>query len=771
MNEFKEQHLEKKKAVIGCLESAERFLTEHEYLHEAEMIAAQRENLQNGEFSIAVVGEFSAGKSTFLNALMGERLLPSFTKETTATINFLRHKNKAQNGEGGRVFYNDGTQETLSDVDFAIISQYVSTESTSVDVAKSVSHLDLYLDSKFLEDNVTLVDTPGLNGIAEGHRELTEEQIEKSSAGIFLFDANQPGSRSDFEFLTELRKRVKSILFVLNKIDSIKSSEGETVENVIEKLKENYKQMYPEETTIPEIWAIAAYPALVARGNEKMDYRGKTEFTQEEKDRFERESRMKAFEDRLWKFLTQGEKAKSELMAPIDQLITQLGKIKDSRKAELDTLSGVVDSGEIEAQQLELGRKLAELEEQLNARTKDIKLELKKAQRDFLEEVKSECEQCRKRFESKVDNFVDIEDITPDRFEINIKTELSRIGETAYGAYCDAVQNIQSAYTNEITEELNETLSAELNVKLDNKLELPEYSIGLEQFEKKKAEIEAEIEKLRKEADQGGDDLAHAMEIDIRRHELEKKLEAEKNARDFYETNSMTSIPAPNIRTEQKEFVIKSDGILGMLRNVVIGKKHELRSVEVVDRTEYEQHMRDRQVKLERYEREIKDCETQLANLSSKSVTAAEKIAHRRAEALSKKRDDLVAFEENFANQVREKGDKQLRRQKHAINDYIETLSREFIHQCEMSFNKNKNAQAGVITRLVGGSIAKQIELNQKELELLSQKQNLAIAEKNERIHKINAELDEIKAVLSTALGIEEEINSIKTDKIMEIQI
>lgn len=71
---------------------------------------------------------------------------------------------------------------------------------------------------------------------------------------------------------------MKSIIFVLNKIDMIKTSEGETVDTVIKKLKETYKKEYPDAQTVPEIWPVAAYPALVARGKEKMDYHGKTEW-------------------------------------------------------------------------------------------------------------------------------------------------------------------------------------------------------------------------------------------------------------------------------------------------------------------------------------------------------------------------------------------------------------------------------------------------------------------------------------------------------------
>lgn len=768
MNDFKKKHLEKKNKIIDCLNTAEQFLIHHEYLHEAEMIAAQRENIEKGEFSIAVVGEFSAGKSTFLNALMGEKILPSFTKETTATINFLRHKEKAEHGESGIVFYNDGRQETLEDVDFATISKYVSTESIDVDVAKSVSHLDLFLSSKFLEDNVTLVDTPGLNGIAEGHRELTEEQIEKSSASIFLFDANQPGSRSDFAFLTTLRKRVKSILFVLNKIDSIKKSEHETVETVIDKLKENYKLVYPEAGTIPEIWPIAAYPALVARGSEKMDYRGKDTFTPDEKAEFEKLSGMKEFEDRLWRFLTQGEKAKSELLAPITQLIEQLKEIKNLRNIELDALSGAVDSNDIEMQQLELNRHLADLEEQLNAKTKNIKQDLRNAQREFFDAVIGECERSKKRFGDAVDNFVDLEDIDSKKIEKRINTELLKIGETAYQDYCDTVQAIQAMYSNKITDELNETLSQELNVKLDNKLDLPEYSIGLENFEKGMDELKAEIEKLRKEADEGEDDWERAMELNQKRETLENKLAAKIDAKDFFEENSMTCIPPVKIRTEQREVKIKREGVLGGIATFFVGNKRKIESVEVCDKSDRDEYLRNRNAILEKHDKEIAKYQEQLDNLTFADVKAAERIAHRRAEALSEKRAELATFQQNFADKVKKQGELQLKRQKTIINEYVDDLSEDFIKQCKENFKNNHKAQVNVIIELIGSSITKQIELKQKELELLNQQLDAAVSERNERISKINEELNEMKTILSTALDIETDINSIQIDVITE---
>lgn len=195
--ESRKAYAERKNQVLDLLLSAKDYYAKEESADKAEIFETLYNELLNGEFSIVVVGEFSAGKSTLLNALMGERILPSFTNETTATVNFLRHSEKASNGEAGRVYYNNGDEESLKDATLATIEKFVSTRGD--DVAKKVDHLDLYLDSEFLKDGVTLVDSPGLNGVADGHREITEAQILKSHASIFLFNSDHPGSKTDFE--------------------------------------------------------------------------------------------------------------------------------------------------------------------------------------------------------------------------------------------------------------------------------------------------------------------------------------------------------------------------------------------------------------------------------------------------------------------------------------------------------------------------------------------------------------------------------------------
>ena len=768
MNSFKQQHLEKKNEVITCLKSAEKFFTERNYLHEAEVIAQQRINVENGEFSIAVVGEFSAGKSTFLNALMGEKILPSFTNETTATINFLRHKEKAEHGECGKVFYNDGHSEDIPNVDLDTISEYVSARSTTVDVAKTISHLDLYLDSRFLEGNVTLVDTPGLNGIAEGHKEITQEQIEKSSAGIFLFDANKPGSKSDFEFLTELRRRVKSIIFVLNKIDNIRSSEGETVETVIKKLKENYKKIYPDAETVPEIWPVAAYPALVARGKEKMDYQGKMEFSPEEKAKFEKDSRMQAFEDRLWRFLTQGEKAKSELLAPIEQLIGQLSDIKERNKNELDVISGQVDANDIEEKQIELNKQLNELDEQLQEKTKGMKTDVKDAERDFKEEIESSAKKCKDDMLHKIEYFEDIKELDSVSLQKQIESKLYRAGREAYGNYCDRIQEILAMCNTAITDELNDLQEGSFQIQLDKKLVLPEYSVGLEEYEKETERLKTEIKQAEEVAEKYENDLMMAMKADNDRKSLERKLESIKQARNFYEENSETCIPTVQRRVEQKEVITKRGGIGGAIAFILNGRKREWKEVEVLDHSERDDYLKRRDNRLKKYDDEIDQLDAEIQRCAVADSAAAQKAAERKARLLTERKNELQTYESNFAKKLKEENLIQIKKLKRNVEDYVDEMVDDFTKQCRTEFRKTRDIQINLMTDLIGRSIKKQIEGKQQELELLKRQLESAVSERNIRKTELESELADIMSILSNVLNIESAIRDIKEDVITE---
>ena len=85
-----QQDKQRKQAVTDLLRQTAGYFQKYGNQENAIAMEKLATDTENGKFAITVVGEFSAGKSTFLNALMKDRYLPSYSKETTATVNFLR---------------------------------------------------------------------------------------------------------------------------------------------------------------------------------------------------------------------------------------------------------------------------------------------------------------------------------------------------------------------------------------------------------------------------------------------------------------------------------------------------------------------------------------------------------------------------------------------------------------------------------------------------------------------------------------------------------
>lgn len=770
MNTYKQKYLENKEAVLACLQKAADFFEKSGYEEEARAIQDQAENLKNGEFTIVLVGEFSAGKSTFLNALMGERILPSFTNETTATINFLKHKNKAEDGESGCVYFYDGTKTKIEQADFETISKYVSTES-SEDVAKRISHLDLYLDSKFLENNVTLVDSPGLNGVADGHREITEAQIARSSASIFLFNANQPGSYSDFEFLRSLQKRVKSIICVLNQIDCIKETEGQTVESVIQKLKENYKKQIPDAQGIPEIFPTAAYPALVARGSAKMEYNGKIEFSEEEKQNFEKISRMKEFEDRLWKFLTQGEKTKQELMAPVDQLEAQLVSIKERKKSELGLLEGKTDAGELEQQRLELEKQKEKLEDTIQEKTRDIRSELKQAGAELLEEVNAESERLKKRYQDRMDQWKEIEDIETDKIRHDLEKALDKIAQNALDDMKEHIEDIIVQYSGDIMLDMEEQLAdSQYQFKILGDIEKQDVYLGIEKYENEAQKLEEQIQDLDEKGDAIDGDLIQAMKKEQKRTQLQEKLEHIRNMKEQYEDASGMCIPE-RYRSVRKERVKKpSEGIWGFTKKILVGSSYEWVDVPVVDSTDRDEYIKERNAKIRKYDNEISRQEEAIANLETTDASVSELEQKRKKldAAKNRKQAELDALRAAF----KEKSDRQiqygLRKQKAAVSDFIDDNVGSFSRKFNKEFRARQNVGATLIMDVIAGKIKAQIEMRTKEIEMLQEKAKTAMESREAAVTLIQEELAGLEEILIEALDLKSDLESIRVDTILE---
>lgn len=197
-----------------------------------------KNEINNLEPYIVIVGQFSVGKSEFINALLKERLLSAHSKETTKIIT----KIKQSETENLEVEFTDGRKE-LVDLNEETIKQYTTFDGEK---SKDVKEIIIYKNLQFLDEDVSIVDSPGLNSMNEGAFETTNNLLKYASAVVYLFNIQKGLDAIDDEMLDKLTKMNTNIILVGNKKDVISTdSLQEVLVDTKEKIyKYNLKDIY-----------------------------------------------------------------------------------------------------------------------------------------------------------------------------------------------------------------------------------------------------------------------------------------------------------------------------------------------------------------------------------------------------------------------------------------------------------------------------------------------------------------------------------------------
>lgn len=122
---------------------------------------------------LAVVGRVKAGKSSFLNALLGEELALVGETEMTATINFFKYGTPKDEEHPVRVVWEDGSEEWQTR---AFLDSLQGNTKEVLDRASKIDHLEYFVNNPIL-NNVTLVDTPGTGSIVDEHEDRTNDYL------------------------------------------------------------------------------------------------------------------------------------------------------------------------------------------------------------------------------------------------------------------------------------------------------------------------------------------------------------------------------------------------------------------------------------------------------------------------------------------------------------------------------------------------------------------------------------------------------------------
>jgi predicted GTPase len=189
------------------------------------------ERLMEGRFYVACVGQFKRGKSTLLNALVDDPVLPTGVVPITTVPTVLRY------GEdrSARVRFLGGAWKDLGPEDLV---QYVSEEQNPENM-KSVAGVEVFVPSPLLADGMCLVDTPGLGSIFAGNTAATQAFVPQIDAAIVVVGADPPIAGEELALVEEVGKHVRHLLVVLNKADRTTEAErqiaGPFTRKVLEK--------------------------------------------------------------------------------------------------------------------------------------------------------------------------------------------------------------------------------------------------------------------------------------------------------------------------------------------------------------------------------------------------------------------------------------------------------------------------------------------------------------------------------------------------------
>jgi len=218
-------------------------------------------------FKIVVVGHFSQGKSTVINALLGTRVLPSSPRPTTAILNRLRHSDRS----AITLRYLDGSAKgPLNIKEFQCV--VAPPEPTPGDASSQrlfedrsnelgrIAFAEVEYPWVLCGDGVEIVDTPGTNDLDPIREKITYDFIPNSDAAIFVLSARAIAADSEIRFLKDriLKADIQRIFFVINFADVIARQDRD---RVVEFARTQLAPIVPD----PRIFLVSARAALAHR--------------------------------------------------------------------------------------------------------------------------------------------------------------------------------------------------------------------------------------------------------------------------------------------------------------------------------------------------------------------------------------------------------------------------------------------------------------------------------------------------------------------------
>lgn len=411
--------------------------------------------LKNHIFSVGIMGEFRRGKSTVINALLGQEVVPADIVPCSATLNYVKWDvNKA-----AEIYFKDGTVQRVPVEDLSKYVTKITKESEKI--SGTVEKAIVYYPCQFCQNGVQIIDTPGLND-DERMTMISEKVIPTLDAIIMVIVPDSPFSQGEAEFVRNkvMASDLGRIIFVVNKIDTIDEDDRdrlldtirERIQNsVLEKMVKIYGEDSAEyKNTVDKLGQIKLLPISARKA-----LKGKLKNNQAFLD----DSGYVAFEETLAHLLTE-ERGSLELMHPVNQLFSVSAEALKIIETRLSTLN--LEQEEFEKRQ---NKALAQIKETREQKKTEIEI-LKNKGFTLYATLLPEATQIYDQLEAELCDFVDCYEI--------LESDVSN--ESSMQAFSNEFSNRTDAKMKEILSENTERLIYQIREQLGRDIQ------GLERF-------------------------------------------------------------------------------------------------------------------------------------------------------------------------------------------------------------------------------------------------------------------------------------------------
>lgn len=195
-------------------------------------LADLRARLSEGRLRLVVLGQFNRGKSTFINALLGAKILPTSILPLTSIPTVIR----ASEVNSCTISFSSDTPpvtafESTQHI-HDLLLKYVAEENNPKN-RLGVSLVTVDYCTTFLDRGTVLIDTPGFGSTHAHNTRTTADLLKGSDAALFLLGADLPITQTEIDFLREVQREVPRIYFILNKVDLLTADDLEQMRRFI----------------------------------------------------------------------------------------------------------------------------------------------------------------------------------------------------------------------------------------------------------------------------------------------------------------------------------------------------------------------------------------------------------------------------------------------------------------------------------------------------------------------------------------------------------